>query len=654
MNTPEILAPAGDKFSYFAAIAAGADAIYCGLKAFNARMEAGNFSIETLSRLSEMAASRNIRTHIALNSLVKESELDRAYRVLLKLKSYVKFHSLIIQDIGLIPLIKKAGIQQELHLSTLGNCTSVKGLETAKQLGFSKVVVPREFSLDDLRTMAQNTPEGLSLEAFVHGALCYSISGRCYWSSWLGGKSALRGRCVQPCRRIYSQQGTRQNFFSCLDLSADVLAKVLCQIPQIKTWKIEGRKKSPHYVYYTVKAYKILRDHPSEKKQAIEYLDYALGRKGSHYALLGHRPSNPLLHNGETASGLFTGRIQNPTKPEFITREPLLQGDLLRIGYEDDSFHTIEKVTRAIPKKGRYFLKRQKHRIKKGTPVHIIDRRGTELSPEIDALEAQFNEMPKPPVRPQKKAGLENASNFQATARRKNTPVFVHLSRDTKQRKSGFVSKKDEQAVWLSQNNFKARYSKDDWIFLDPLIFPDEEKKVANALSKALQKGVRKFIVNAVWQLGLFKNLKNVHLWAGPYCNIANCEHIKILKKIGFSGCFVSPELDQKTILSLSKSTTLPLGIVLQGNWPLGISRICSDQLKPGKAILSPKNEIFWLAKHQDNFYIYPNWILDLTEHKNLLINAGFTVFLNIHEHIPKGISLKSRPGLWNWNLKLL
>ncbi len=188
-HTPKILAPAGDKTTFLAALAAGADAIYCGLKLFSARMEATNFSIEELSRLSRLAKSRQVQVHIAFNTLIKESETDKALRLLAKLHRYVAFDVLIVQDPAVISLARQAGITQDLHLSTLGNLSFAAGLEPAHTAGFSQVVLPREFSLDDIRAMAEKTPDEMSLEVFVHGALCYAISGRCYWSSWFGGKA---------------------------------------------------------------------------------------------------------------------------------------------------------------------------------------------------------------------------------------------------------------------------------------------------------------------------------------------------------------------------------------------------------------------------------------------------------------------------------
>jgi len=244
---PSILAPAGDKDSFLAAVAAGTDAIYCGLKIFSARIEAENFGVEELSALTELAESKGIKVYIAFNSIIKQGEIDKVLKILKKITVYVQPHALIVQDMGMIPLARKAGFKGELHLSTLGNLCFTKGLEPVKNAGFSRVVMPRELNIDEIKAMAGKTPEGLELEVFIHGALCYGVSGRCYWSSWFGGKSGLRGRCVQPCRRIYTQNKNKQRFFSCFDLSLDVLVKVLKDIPQVTCWKIEGRKKVFRY-----------------------------------------------------------------------------------------------------------------------------------------------------------------------------------------------------------------------------------------------------------------------------------------------------------------------------------------------------------------------------------------------------------------------
>ena len=251
--SPQILAPAGNKDSFLAAVAARADAIYCGLKLFSARMEAKNFTFEEFAALVELAHKKRISVFVAINSLLKSGDLSQAGQMLDLLQRMIKPDAVIIQDLALLSLVKQAGFCGEIHLSTLANVSFPQALNLIRQkLKVDRVVLPRELNIDELKTLARVCPPGLGLEVFVHGALCYSVSGRCYWSSYLGGKSSLRGRCVQPCRRQYAQNNRTQRYFSCRDLSVDVLTKVLLSLPQVRTWKIEGRKKGPHYVYYTV------------------------------------------------------------------------------------------------------------------------------------------------------------------------------------------------------------------------------------------------------------------------------------------------------------------------------------------------------------------------------------------------------------------
>lgn len=657
---PIILAPAGDIHSFFAAIAAGADAIYCGLKIFSARMEAGNFSIEELARLTKLAHSKGIQVYVAFNSIIKESEIDKVLRILDKLARYADVDALIIQDTAMVSLAGQAGFKGKLHLSTLGNCTHPAGLEAAQKAGFSRVVLPREFSLDEIRSMAAAAPGAMDLEVFVHGALCYSVSGRCYWSSWFGGKSALRGRCVQPCRRLYEQNGKKARYFSCMDLSADVLAKVLKEIPNISTWKIEGRKKSPHYVYYTVMAYKLLRDAPEQKKQALSFLAYALGRQGCHYNLLSHRVSNPLDHASETGSGLFLGRVKNPENPYLISREALLPGDLLRIGYEEEAFHQIQKVTRAIPKKGKCFLSAQKgKRINKGTSVFLIDRRGSELEEKLSRLGAELDEIPKVTIRPSNLSAIRNngggsvkSSGKTKGHREKKQPGICEM--DVFRKQPSALRTHNDTGFWISANNYGIKAPPRAWLWLDPVLFPEEEKICQNYVNTALKKGAKNFVLNSPWQISLFDNPQRLNIWAGPFCNITNCLAVDMLKRNGFSGAIASPELEREVLLSLPERCCLPLGAVCRANWPVAISRIAAPDLDLGKGFTSPMGEAAWTSKYNATYHTFPNWTLDLSSKTGELKQAGFVMLVNLFENIPKGIRMKPRPGTWNWHLKLL
>ncbi|MEG2005442.1 MAG: peptidase U32 family protein, partial [Bilophila sp.] len=383
-SKPEILAPAGDTQSFLAAMAAGADAVYLGLKHFSARMQADNFGSAELSRMVELADTNNKRIYVAFNTLVKPEDIPAAGRLLSRLARDVKPHGLILQDPGLLDLARQAGYEGQLFLSTLANLTHPAALQSAKALGADRVILPRELSIDEIKQLAATCPEGLDLELFIHGALCWCVSGRCYWSSYMGGKSGLRGRCVQPCRRMYTQRGHSGRFFSCLDLSLDVLAKTITDIPHVACWKIEGRKKGPHYVYHVVTAYKMLRDNPDDpqaRKDAERILEMALGRPTTRARFLPQRSVAPTSPDTQTSSGRLVGKVQmNAGQPFFKPHIELLAYDYLRVGYEDESWHSTLPVQRRIPKAGTLALRVPFHKTPKtGTPVFLIDRREPEL-----------------------------------------------------------------------------------------------------------------------------------------------------------------------------------------------------------------------------------------------------------------------------------
>jgi putative protease len=649
---PEILAPAGNKASFLAAVAARADAIYCGMKLFSARMEAKNFTLEEITALVRLAHKKGVKVFVALNSLLKPTDLAEAGKMLDQLQRQVKPDAIIIQDLALVPLVRQTGFGGEIHLSTLANVSFPKALQVIRQkLKVDRVVLPRELNIDELKTLAQVCPRGLDLEVFIHGALCYSVSGRCYWSSFLGGKSSLRGRCVQPCRRQYSQGSQTQRYFSCQDLSVDVLAKLLLSIPQIRTWKIEGRKKGPHYVYYAVCAYRMLRDHgrdPKMKKNALQMLEYALGRSTTHYFFLPQRPQNPVDIQGQTGSGLLVGRVKGShQKPYFNAREELLPGDVLRLGYEDQAGHMIKRITRAVPKGGRMHINRSADKgPAKGAPVFLTDRREKSLDSMIAELQGGLDQVP---------AETGRTSTFKPVLPRTpskkskvlNLPVYRSWLRSIPRGPSG---------IWLSEQVIKqtpGNIAPQQWWWLPPVVWPENEKQINDQVQSVIKKGARYFVLNAAWQIGFFASPKRFDLWAGPFCNLANPLAIATIAAMGFNGAFVSPELGADDFLRLPQQSSIPLGIVTLGNWPLCVARSIADGLQLDKPFSSPRGEQAWVTRYGPDYWTYPNWKLDLQHHKKELQKAGYSLFVDLIEPVPKKVKLKKRPGVWNWKHSL-
>lgn len=653
---PEILAPAGDVQSFLAAMAAGADAVYLGLKHFSARMQADNFGSTELSRMVELANANDRRIYVAFNTLVKPEDIPAAGRLLARLARDVNPHGLIVQDPGVLDLARQAGYTGGLFLSTLANVTHPAALKAARDMGATRVILPRELSIDEIRQIAANCPDDLELEMFIHGALCWCVSGRCYWSSYMGGKSGLRGRCVQPCRRLYTQRGHAGRFFSCLDLSLDVLTKTLVDIPHLSCWKIEGRKKGPHYVYHVVTAYRMLRDNPNDpqaRKDAERILEMALGRPSTRARFLPQRSVEPTSPDSQTSSGKLVGKIQidQEGRPFFKPHIELLAQDYLRVGYEDESWHSTLPVFRRTPKAGTLTLRLPRHKTPKaGTPVFLIDRREPELLKIIGEWKRELDRC---------KGAVPAAVDFVPHLPR---PVQPRRRPDMKLRASlphGMETRRKRSSImglWLSPRSVREvsrTVAPNITWWLPPVIWPDEEDLWKRIIREALRNGARHFVCNAPYQVALFDD-RNPDLVAGPFCNVANPLTLAILARLGFSAAFVSPELNGQELLSLPRQSPIPLGIVLNGFWPMGIGRHDPLGIKPNEPFQSPKGEVFWTRRYGQNTWIYPAWPLDISSHRPELEAAGYSFFAFMEENPPKSVPSTTRPGLFNWDGELL
>ncbi len=657
ISRPEILSPAGDKESFFAAMDAGADAIYLGLKEFSARAKATNFHMEEVAILKDFACSKGVKVYVAMNVMVRELEINKICGYLKELLTHVRPHALIIQDLGLVRLIRNMEFNTEIHLSTLGNFSIGSGFNVIKSLGIKRVVLPRELTIDEIKYLAQQSKD-IGLEIFVHGALCYGVSGRCYWSSMLGGKSGLRGMCVQPCRRSYTFNQERGNFFSCRDLGLDVLTKIVLMVPQVVSWKIEGRKKSPHYVYYVTKAYRVLRDSPSDndaKKMAQDLINMSLGRPTTHYFFLSHRRYCPIQEEEESASGLFISKLGYGGGKKYIRpRIDLYPGDRIRISYEGHKGHNIIKINRFVKKGGKYLLENN-HGVA-GDPVFLIDRKEPQLVDRIKALKTKWLEFKKNKKRSTYQDNIKgfvlhtdirNKGSIRSTKKQLSIYINPYLVKAQKRKKGQIFG------VWMYDPDIDiSNLSKDSWIFIDPVIWPEDETRWKKAIRKAIKKGYRSFILNSILHLGLLDlvDLKELNLWLGPFANIANTQSIYMAKSMGFMGVILSPELGKKDYMELARTSPLPLGIFIRGIWPYTISRTIHPKLDTHTKLLSPKKEGLWIKKLGFNYYLFPDWLVDLRGETGVLKKAGFDLFLELIISVPHNIKIQKRKYLFNWN----
>ena len=666
---PEILSPAGDREAALAALAAGADALYLGLKHFSARMQAENFSSSELADLAALAHGKNRRIYVAMNTLIKPSEPAKVYRLLRRLAADVRPDALILQDPALLDLSRQAGFSGELHISTLANVTHQKALEAAASLGAGRVILPRELSLDEVRLLNDSCPGNLALEIFVHGALCFCISGRCWWSSCLGGKSGLRGRCVQPCRRRYAQKGREGRFFSCLDLSLDAAAPSLLSLSRVTAWKIEGRKKGPHYVYSATKAYRLLRDNPASpeaRAEAERILALALGRPGTrsrfHAGKAGSPTPPPAAKEAQTASGLLCGRVGKEVDGVSGIRPylDLLPKDFLRVGHEDEPWHRTLSVPAPAAKGSVFPLPPHGKNVPKpGTPVFLIDRR----DPELGELLADWGRALRKAAEKRKdrtQAGnLDPVLPVPLRPKARGRPLDIRLLSflpHGREAKSG-LRPGVAQGLWLSPKALRevsaTLYGRISW-WLPPVIWPDEEEVWSRLVRSVRQGGARHFVCNSPWQISFFPERKGLSLTAGPFCNIASAPALGILAGMGFDAAVVSPELGEEDLLALPGQSPLPLGIVLSGFWPVGLTRHQGEPVNGRDAFRSPQGEEFWMRRYGANLWLYPAWPLNLAAHRPELERAGYATFIHIEERPPASLPPARRAGEFNWKIGVL
>ena len=247
----EILAPAGSREALIAGVRSGANAIYLGGKSFNARRNAGNFDNEDLRWAVNYCHRRGVKVYLTLNILISDNEFESAYNAVYDALS-VGVDAFIVQDIGLAKMIREHFPAAKLHASTQMSIMTPQGAAFAKSLGFSRLVLPREMSLEEIKQMRLSTD--LEFEIFVHGALCMCVSGQCYLSSVIGSRSGNRGLCAQPCRLPFTAKNdSSEHALSLKDLS---LVEHLSELDGVISLKIEGRMKRPEYVSAAVTAIK--------------------------------------------------------------------------------------------------------------------------------------------------------------------------------------------------------------------------------------------------------------------------------------------------------------------------------------------------------------------------------------------------------------
>lgn len=605
MRGPEILAPAGSPDALRAAVFAGADAVYLGASSFNARRNAHNFDTAALREAVSFCHGRGVQVHLTLNTLVREEELEAALLVAQEACA-LGVDALIVQDTGLARLLRAAAPAMPLHASTQLSCHTPAGVRFLRDSGFSRVVLAREMSREEIAACAGL---GCELEVFVHGALCMSVSGQCLFSAMLGGRSGNRGLCAQTCRLPFAPAGPDNRpapadaaALSLRDLSLREHVTELAKLG-VASLKIEGRMKRPEYVAAAVRVYRDAAGGLEPDKQRIEDLQSVFSRSGftdGYYkgrrdaSLFGVRRKEDV-----TAAAPVLGRLAALYSQEAsrvpVTLTLVVEPEGVRLYAQDGDGRRA--VARDGPPERALYRPLDAHRAAAqlaktgGTPFRAANVRcdiGEGLTLPLsklnalrrDALEAllRLREAPRPvpvdvSVRP---------LPLPAAAPSSKPPSLVVRLAASEQLSAGLEA--DAVILPLSASTAlrkAAESGRPAGVEIPRGLFGREEE-VRAALRAAKASGARFALCGNVGALPLALEAGLAPV-GGFGLHIANGEALAFFKEKGLAAATLSMELTFRQ-MAFAAGRPLPAGIVVYGRQPLMLCRACPYQAAAGCA----------------------------------------------------------------------
>ena len=588
----ELVAPAGNTETFDAAVRSGADAVYLGLKSFNARMRSANFTWAQYQAAAEALHKRGKKVFVALNTIIEENELESLYRLLAFLDRN-RPDAIIVQDLGALQMARAHFPQLRVHASTQMNIASSKAVNALGRAGAARVVLSRELTLQEIKEIKAAT--SCELEVFVHGALCVSESGLCLFSSFYGGKSANRGMCTQACRRPYIAAGGAEqagSFFSMRDLQLiDAVPDLVAA--GVNALKIEGRMKSAEYVGAVVSAYRYMLDNWEADRRAAaaaakRILADDFAREKTRYWLMLSNPESALNPEGPAGTGLYLGTIAR-TKADAKLKASGAQlatlsggryqpeaGDTIRLHKKDGERREswkIKEVAADDAKKGKAasFWIDIPQGFSAGDEVYLLQTKAmSRYFPRVLPKSlAAYKDRPRGEALPALAAPAPKAAPAKKKGKRSYEPfpegVYVQVS-SPQDFYSALILNPVRIAAVLSKAMLRSLLgeggesaggeakplpvSKKAIIVALPPFFPQgEEAQTAEAVSLLIEAGFRCFIANNAGHLGLLRScanaLKNegkgsLFVAAGPYLYSFNSRAASHLKDEGVAA-FVSP-----------------------------------------------------------------------------------------------------------------
>ena len=650
----ELLAPAGSLESFFAALENGADAVYCGLKDFSARAKAKNFTLGEVERLTAHAHHQRRSLYIALNTLIKEKELPQLVGILADLAG-IGIDGLIIQDLGVWRLARNHFPQLPLHASTQLAVHNAAGVRMLEQMGFTRAVLARELSLAEIAAIRQQST--IELEHFVHGALCFSVSGQCLFSSAVSGMSGNRGRCAQPCRRRYLNREQPGYHFSTSDFSALSLLPQLLKAGVISL-KIEGRMKSAEYVARVVAAYRLVLDAPeSGRKQAMqeaaEQLTLSFGRKATKGFLSGSVPSAIADSATQGTLGKHLGQVTSLRGGMlgFTTSDRLHVGDRIRVQPQNDQAGTgftvrelwLEqkklKAVKAgdfvrvrIPDKGGFFQVGD-------TIFKVGGKAAFTMSPE--ACRASLDQVAVPEKSPAQKerlaqARIQGLASLLPASAPQAAPAQTLTVRGREPQDMRVLDEPGvaELELVLTPETMaglkKVDHHRTDWqgrvIWeIPPMLFGAEWDEYRRAVGMLAGQGFHRFRLNNLGHLPLFAGLSGLSLLGGFRCYTLNSQAALAWQELGLGELTVNLEDDRKNLQELFRRAEHlpPLAITVYSALVVMLSRIPVRGVRPGAVLRAEGGEGYRVFQHHGLTEVLAEQDFSLLGHLGALKSMG-------------------------------
>ena len=670
----ELLAPAGNIESLDAAIGEGADAVYLGLKSFNARLRTSNFAWNQFEAAVGAVHRLGKKVYVTVNTVCEEKETERLYRFLAYLDR-IHPDGLIVQDLGIVRMCQEFFPNLELHASTQMNVESAAAANLLYEEGLKRVVVARELGFEEIKCIKEHTKA--EIEMFVHGALCVSESGLCLFSSFLGGKSANRGMCAQACRRYYTAEypeGIKQGYyFSPCDLQLIEQIPELCDLG-INSFKIEGRMKSAEYVGSVVAAYRYVIDHYKEDRKGAVATgkrmlasDFARSKTTYWYGFkdvkdgVENAGSKILNPNQAGGTGIYLGTVSRVRKaPDGLIEEVKKNaapdadpsslkiqmamlaggnydpdpGDSIRLHSKDDSGRTSHKVRSVeIDDDGHRWIDIPlSHRI--GDSVYLLQiksmsKRYPKVLPgDLSKFRKQPADEKLPFLDVTPVEGRELSYFPEGIYVQVSTIDDVFLAKSLHPVRLIIEFTCDTKYDLLTGKTVLPISKKAIYISLDPYCPASKEEELRADLENLIEKGYTSFVVNNIAQIQMLKG-KNVHIIAGPYLYTFNRWAVSFFENQNI-GAFVMPYEDSRKNLEATFDQNVRARVLVPVFAYPALFRIRFKLPEDyGFTYFSDKEEgMFKVVSSDDGSFVMPELPFSLLDKTEFLSQAGFKKIL--------------------------